>query len=262
MEKILEVKNLSVDYAGARSVKALKDVSFDVKKGEILGIIGESGSGKSTLAVSVLNLLPENAKTEGEVNFKGRNILDLSESDLCRIRGKEIGLVMQDPSAAFNPVLTIKYQFEEFLKVKGICKNKEEMTHLIDESLKRVSLNESLRILKSYPHQLSGGQLQRVMIALIISASPDLLIADEPTSSLDVTIESQLVHMFSKLRDELGLTIIFITHNIGLLGVLCDRIVVLYRGCVCERGDKSQIMINPQDPYTKELIDSVKKIEG
>jgi len=262
MSNIIEVKNLSVEYLGERTVKALNGVSFDVKKGEILGVIGESGSGKSTIATSVLNLLPENAKARGEINFKGKNILNLSESDLCRIRGKEIGLIMQDPAASFNPVFTIKYQFEEFLKVKGICENKQARAALIESSLKRVSLNEPLRILKSYPHQLSGGQLQRVMIALIVSASPDLLIADEPTSSLDVTIESQLIHMFSRLRDELGLTIIFITHNVGLLQVLCDRVVVLCKGRVREIGEKSSVITNPQDSYTKELIDSVRKIEG
>ncbi len=262
METFLKVNNLSVEYTGKRTIKALKEVSFDVRQSEILGIIGESGSGKTTLAYSIVNLLPGNTRIKGKIEFKGKDILSFSERELRILRGKEIGIIPQDPAASFNPVFTIGYQFEEFLKSKKACADKEERVLFMEELLSKVHLPDPRRILKSYPHQLSGGQLQRAMIALTIAVKPSLLIADEPSSSLDVTVESQLIHMFLNLREELGLTIIFITHNLGLIEVLCDRVVVLYRGEVKEAGDKKSVIVSPQDGYTKSLIDSFKAIAG
>ncbi len=261
MEILLKVNNLNVEYTGKRIVQALRDVSFDVRQGEIVGIIGESGSGKTTLAYSIINLLPGNTRINGGIELKGKNILSFNEKELRSLRGREIGIIPQDPAAAFNPVFTIGYQFEEFLKSKGFFFGKEERVLFMEELLRKVHLFYPQRILKSYPHQLSGGQLQRAMIALTIAVKPSLLIADEPTSSLDVTVESQLMHMFLNLRKELGLTIIFITHNLGLIEVLCDRVVVLYRGQVKEVGDKTSVIFSPQDGYTKSLRDSFKAIE-
>ena len=260
-EALLKVDNLSVKYTGVRFVEALKRVSFDVKRGEILGIIGESGSGKTTLAYSILNLLPENADLEGKILFQGRNITSFEEKELCQLRGKKIGIIPQEPAASFNPVFTIGYQFDEFLKVKQICRGAEERNILMGNSLKKARIDDPARILRSYPYQLSGGQLQRAMIALSIAAKPDILIADEPTSSLDVTVESQLVHMFLSLKQSLNLTIVFITHNLGLIEVLCDRVVVLCKGVICEVGDKRQVLSDPKDEYTKTLLSSISAIE-
>ncbi len=260
MKPLLEVKDISVEYVGEKRNQALEKVSFDVKSGEILGIIGESGSGKTTLAYSILNLLPESAKLKGSIIFKGSIITEFKENKLCYLRGKEIGIIPQDPAASFNPVFSVGYQFNEFLKVKGICKDAEERLVLMEEALNKACLWDVNKILNSYPHQLSGGQLQRAMIALVIAAKPSLLIADEPTSSLDVTIESQLVHMFLRLRDEMGFTIIFITHNLGLIEALCDRVVVLYQGQVKEMADKASIIAAPRDEYTKSLVVSFREV--
>lgn len=262
MEPLLKVKNLSVAYPGTPPVHVLENVSFDVCRGEILGIIGESGSGKTTIAYSILNLLPKDARVSGHIIFEDHDVLFLKESQLCTLRGKKIGLIPQEPAAAFNPVFSIGYQFDEFLQAKNICAQRRERRILMERSLERVRIKDPVRILKSYPHQLSGGQLQRAMIALVVAARPSLVIADEPTSSLDVTIESQLVHMFLRLRDELGLTIIFITHNLGLIDVLCDRVAVLYKGRIKELGEKASVISTPQDVYTKSLVSSFNAIEG
>ncbi|MCM8774628.1 MAG: ABC transporter ATP-binding protein, partial [Candidatus Omnitrophica bacterium] len=200
---LLSVNKLSVRYRARKSVEALKGISFDVEEGEVLGIVGESGSGKSTLAYSLLNLLPPQTEIRGEIFFEGKNIFNLSQKELKILRGKKIATIPQEPSASFNPVLSIGYQFQEFLREGGI-KDKDKITYLIKDSFKRVRLEHWERIINCYPHQLSGGQLQRVMIAMAISVKPKLLIADEPTSSLDVTIESQIVNLILQLRKELG----------------------------------------------------------
>jgi len=260
---ILEVKDLSVSYKSKlKYVDALKKVSWGIKEGEILGIVGESGSGKSTLALSILNLLPFNSKNQGEVIFNGKNIFKDCEKESEILRGNQIGLIFQEPASTFNPVLSISYQFNEILKSKLKIKNKEERKKIISDSLEKTRVRDKMRILKSYPHQLSGGQLQRVAIAIAIALKPTLLIADEPTSSLDVTIESQIVHLFRELRDKHKLTIIFITHNLDLVKALCDRVVVLYQGQVREIKTKEELFKNPEDKYTKSLLDSFSELEG
>jgi len=259
---ILEVKNLSVSYRDkAGYVEALKRVSFDVEKGEILGIIGESGSGKSTLALSLLGILPFDSKNKGSVVFEERDILSLKEKELELLRGNKIGLIFQDPTGSFNPVLSIGYQFEEVLKNKLNIKNRKKRRDIIFDSFKKTRLPEPERIFKSYPHQLSGGQLQRAAIAIAISQNPCILVADEPTSSLDVTIESQIVYLFKELKEALDLTIIFITHNLDLIRVLCDRAVVFYQGGLREIAGKDELFTLPKDSYTKELLSSFKKLE-
>ncbi len=259
---ILETKKLSVSYqAKTRYVNALKGVSWGVNQGEILGIVGESGSGKSTLALSILNLLPPSIKGEGEIIFQGQNIFKLKEQESEALRGNKIGLIFQEPANTFNPVLSINYQFNEILKNKLRVKSKTARERIIFDSLDKARVREPARILNSYPHQLSGGQLQRVAIAMAVAHKPTVLIADEPTSSLDVTIESQIVHLFKELRDKLKLTIIFITHNLDLVRALCDRVVVLYQGEVREIKEREELFSNPKDDYTRSLLTSFKDLE-
>ncbi len=260
---ILEVKDLRVSYKSkTKYVDALKKVSWTVKEGEILGIVGESGSGKSTLALSILNLLPSDSKAEGQIIFQNKNIFKAEEKESEILRGNQIGLIFQEPASTFNPVLSISYQFQEILQSKLNINSKGEREKIIFDCLEKTRVREPERILKSYPHQLSGGQLQRIAIAVAIALKPTILIADEPTSSLDVTIESQIVHLFKELRDELKLTIIFITHNLDLVKTLCDRVVVLYQGRVREIKPREELFANPQDDYTKSLLDSFSQLEG
>ncbi len=262
MREILTVKNLSVIYkVEERKIYALKEVSFSLKEGEILGVVGESGSGKTTLGLSILSLLDEKAYTSGKIIFEGRDIFSLSEQDLLCIRGRKIGLIFQEPAASFNPVLTIGYQFREILREKLNLKEKNLVSQIIHDSFKRVKLVEEERILRSYPHTLSGGQLQRIAIAFSIALSPLILIADEPTSNLDITVESQIIHLFLRLKEELNLSVIFITHNLDLARVICDRICVLYEGEMKEIREKEALFREPKDPYTKELIEAFKRLE-
>jgi ABC-type dipeptide/oligopeptide/nickel transport system ATPase component len=256
---MLEIKDLSVTYAGA-STKALDSINFSVQKEEILGVVGESGCGKSTLANAIVDLLPLDAKPQGSVVFNGKSIYALSEKELCQVRGNGIGLIFQEPAATFNPVLSIGYQFDELLRIKLKMKRRERPDFMA-ETLKKVKINEAGRILKSYPHQLSGGQLQRIAIAFALSLNPALLIADEPTSSLDVTTESQIIYLFREIRETLKVGIIFITHNLDLVWSLCDRVVVLQAGGVKEVKEKNLLFAHPSDAYTKSLLAAFKKFE-
>ena len=259
---ILEAKNLSVTYQSAKGhVDALVDVNFGVEEGQILGIVGESGSGKSTFAYTVLGLLPDTSKKQGSIIFRGKDITLLGDKELENLRASKIGLIFQEPASTFNPVLSIGYQFRELLKVRLKLNSKSKIELIIQDSFEKVRLPEPERILKSYPHQLSGGQLQRVAIAMVISLKPDVLIADEPTSSLDVTIESQIIYLFRELREKLGLTIVFITHNLDLVKALCEKVVVLYQGRVREITTAADLFISPQDSYTKQLLGSFKDLE-
>lgn len=260
---ILTVSNLSVTYFGPEGyVHALNGVSFDVREHEILGLVGESGSGKSTFALALLGLLGSDACVEGVAMFANSNILLLDEKQKQSLRANKISMVFQEPASSFNPVLTIGYQFDEFLRCRFAAPaDKTKRQELIADSLAKVHLPETERILKSYPHQLSGGQLQRVAIAMAIALKPLLLIADEPTSSLDVTIESQIIHLFRELQKNLDLTIIFITHNLDLVRVLCDRVVVLSRGRVREVAATAALFLRPRHAYTKQLINSFKELE-
>lgn len=260
---ILTVSNLSVTYSSPEGyVHALNGVSFEVRRHEILGLVGESGCGKSTFASALLGLLPSDARVEGEVLFEKNNILLLDEKQKQNLRANKISLIFQEPASSFNPVLSIGYQFDEFLRCRFPASlDKTKRQKLIADSLAKVHLPETEHVLKSYPHQLSGGQLQRVAIAMAIALRPALLIADEPTSSLDVTIESQIIHLFQELQKNLGLTIIFITHNLDLIRVLCERVVVLYRGMVKEIEFTANLFGRPHDSYTQQLLNSFKQLE-
>ena len=262
MRNILDVRSLGVEYlVGNKTVPALEEVSFSLERKEILGIVGESGSGKTTCALSLLCLLGDNARTKGKIIFEGKDLLALPERRLRKVRGNALSMVFQEPAASFNPVLSIEYQFKEMLKEKFPGQNGRALRNIIDQALRRVRLPEPDRILKSYPHQLSGGQLQRVAIAFAISCNPSVLIADEPTSNLDVTIESQIINLFLTLRQDLDLAIIFITHNLDLVKMLCDRVCVLYRGRAVEVNGKDALFSEPSHPYTKGLLQSFKSLE-
>lgn len=256
---LLQIKNLTVQYAAA-GVKALDGVSVDVRDGEILGIVGESGSGKSTLAYSLLGLLPYDCAKSGSIIFEEKDIFSLPDKELEKLRGREAALITQDAAGSLNPVLTVGYQFRELLRYKaGIAGEKAET--LISDFLARVHLPDRQRVVRSYPHQLSGGMLQRVCIAMSLALSPRLLIADEPTSSLDITIESQIIHLFKELKQSLNLTVLFITHNLDIVRVLCDRAVVLQAGRVREIQETSGLFSTPKDEYTKSLLSSLKELE-
>jgi len=257
MREILRIENLEVEYEN--KVKALENISFDVYKGEILGIVGESGSGKTTLALSIVNLLPEVAIKKGNIFFENINIFSLKENELNKLRGKKINFIFQSPYDSFDPLQTMANQFREYLKEK--LEDKSIIEKVIYDSLKKARIDNIGEILGSYPHQLSGGQLQRVSIAFAISTSPSLLIADEPTSNLDVTVESQIAHLFLKLKKFFGLTIIFITHNLELAKFLCDRIAVIYQGRLVEIAQVEEIFNNPKNSYTEFLVDSFKRVE-
>lgn len=253
MKPILETKNLCVSYG---STKILEDINISVNKGEILGIVGESGSGKSTLLKSLVNLLPSNAKIEnGNINYLGRDLVKLSNEELRQIRGNEISMVFQNSGASLCPIRTIESQFIEVAQSHENI-SKEEVRLLIDDIFSKINLKDVDRILKSYPFELSGGMNQRVGIALAMLTNPSLILADEPTSALDVTAQAQVVKTFMKLRDSFNTSIIIITHNMGVVSYMVDKVAVMYGGKIVEYGSKKDIIHNPLHPYTQMLIKS------
>lgn len=258
---ILKIKNLTVEYFP--KVKALNAISFDVFADEVLAIVGESGSGKTTLAYSLMNLLPKDSRLTGEIIFNQQNLVELTQDQWQKIRGNQIGMIMQDPAAVFNPVLSLGYQFKEMLEAKSLSSmEKSKIKKIIQDSLDLVHLPDKARMLNSFPHQLSGGQLQRIAIAMAISLNPKILIADEPTSSLDVTLESKMVNLLNDLRKQLKLTIVLITHNLGLAQALSTRVLVLAKGEIQEIDETKQLLSRPNSQYAKALVSAYQKIEG
>ncbi len=260
---ILEIENLSVEYyRNKETVRALRGVSLSVNEGETLSIVGESGCGKSTLAMSVLGLIfPAQGKiTAGEIYFKGKNILDNDKQSWQQLRGKEVSIVFQDPFSSLNPVLTIREQLAEAVWAHNPGVTKSDLAGRVANALDEVVFTDPERILSSYPHQLSGGQRQRVMLAIAIINRPAVLIADEPTTALDVTIQKEIMDLIAKLQKELSLTVILITHNLLLAKQRSDRIAVMYAGEIVELNSKEEIFTNPLHPYTKALMNSVPKL--
>ena len=262
MASILEVQDLHVSYrsrAGG-SVKALAGVSFDLGPGEILGVLGESGSGKSTLAASLLRLLPSDGKiTKGAIRFEGRDLLQASSNELHGIRGKCISLIFQEPSVALHPTMRAGEQVRQVLASHGL-QGKSALRDRTRQVLSTVFPEEAEGISESYPHQLSGGQRQRVLIAQAIACGPSLVIADEPTASLDPTTQMEILGVFGTLREKLGLAMILITHNPAMLIGLADRVLVLYGGTVAELGPAGTVIAFPRHPYTKALFASIPAI--
>lgn len=246
-------------FTPAGEVKALNDVSIQMKEGEVLGIVGESGSGKSVTAYSIMGLTAYNGKiVGGSVEFNGHRIDQMSEKEIRKIRGKEVSIIFQDPMTSLNPVYTIGNQIEEVIRLHTDKKGKE-VHDRARELLTLVGINEPDKRLKQYPHELSGGMRQRVMIAIALACEPKLLIADEPTTALDVTIQAQILELMQDLKKKLGMGIIMITHDLGVVASMCDYICVMYAGEIVEYGTTDDIFYNPQHEYTKGLLKSIPK---
>lgn len=260
----LEVRNLDITFFLKKGpLKVVDAASFRIDSGEILGLVGESGCGKSVTSRSLMRLVDEPGQiTQGEIFFKGRDLLRLSEQEMRDIRGREISMIFQDPMSALNPVLTIgeqikeqilRHQTEKSIPARLANQKAAERTQTM---LSLVGISPAQERMNSYPHQLSGGQRQRAMIAMALSCNPSLLIADEPTTSLDVTIQAQILELIQSLQEQMNMTTLFITHDLGLVSEIADRVIVMYAGQICEEAPTSEIFSNPRHPYTLALIES------
>ncbi len=260
---LLEVKNLAISFFNKTGeVQAVRGISYTLNRGEVLGIVGESGSGKSVSSHAILRLTPESGKVKsGEILFEGKDILKMSNKEMQELRGDRIAMIFQDPMTSLDPLFTVEYQMNEALK-KHTDMDKAARRARMIELLEMVGINQPERRLKQYPHEFSGGMRQRVMIAMALSCSPDLLIADEPTTALDVTIQAQIIDLLKDLKDRLGMAVIFITHDLGVVSDICDKIVVMYAGKIVERGTSRQIFYEHRHPYTQGLLDSVPNVEN
>ncbi len=263
MEKILEVKDLELSFhTFAGEVKAIRGVNFDVFKGETLAIVGESGSGKSVTTKSIMRLLPKESAEfkSGEIIFGGQDLLKIPEKDMQKIRGRDISMIFQDPMTSLNPTMPIGKQImEPLLKHRKL--NKAEARKQSIELLALVGMPEPEMYMKQYPHQFSGGQRQRIVIAVALACSPKLLIADEPTTALDVTIQAQILELMKDLQKKIDTSIIFITHDLGVVANVADRVAVMYGGQIVEVGTVDEIFYNPQHPYTWGLLSSMPSLE-
>ncbi|MBV7505309.1 ABC transporter ATP-binding protein [Bacillus sp. sid0103] len=261
---LLEIKGLKTHFQTERGrVTAVDGISFHVDRGEVLAIVGESGCGKSVTAQSILRLFEENGVTtyEGEINFEGKNLLDLPVSEMRKIRGNDISMIFQDPLSSLNPVFTIGDQIMEPIMLHQKLSRKEAYQRALD-MLKLIGIPAPEQRIEEYPHQISGGMRQRVMIAIALACQPKLLIADEPTTALDVTIQSQILELIDSLRQELDMGIMLITHDLGVVAQHCTRVAVMYLGEVVEEGDVDSLFENPLHPYTKGLIHSIPQLYG
>ncbi len=260
---ILQVKDLRTQFAtDAGVVHAVDGVSFDLYPGESLGIVGESGSGKSVTALSLLRLVPDPGKVvSGEVLFRNQDLLDVSDDEIRDIRGRDIAMIFQDPQSSLNPVLKTGFQIEEAMLAHHKANRRQAYQRTI-ELLKKVRIPAAEQRVKDYPHQLSGGMRQRAMIAMGLANSPSILIADEPTTALDVTVQAQILELLADLNRELGTAIIMITHNMGVVAGLCSRVIVMYAGKIVEQGPVDQIFEHPQHPYTWSLLKSIPRVDA
>jgi oligopeptide/dipeptide ABC transporter ATP-binding protein len=259
---LLEVQQLNTQIHTSRgSLRAIQDVSFSLNPGEILGLVGESGSGKSVTLRSLLRLMPASAEVSGSVKWQGREITRMQPTELRSIRGGEIAMIFQEPMIALNPVLTVWRQIEESLAAHTDLKRKQRRQRAI-ELLNQVGIPAPELRLDDYPHQFSGGMRQRVMIAIALAGNPRLLLADEPTTALDVTIQEQILKLLFNLRDQLAMGIIFVTHDLGVVAQLCDRVAVMYAGRIVETAPVREIFSQPRHPYTQGLIASVPQNGG
>lgn len=262
-ETILQVKDLHTSFlTDAGEVKAVNGLSFNLDERKVLGIVGESGSGKSVTAYSIMRILTDTGKIKsGEIIFRGKDIVKMSEKEMREMRGSKISIIFQEPMTSLNPTYTIGNQIMEAILLHSNRSKSEAKEHAI-EMLKKVGLNEPEKRIDQYPHELSGGMRQRVMIAMALACEPDILIADEPTTALDVTIQAQILELMQELQKELGMAIIMITHDLGVIANMCDEIIVMYGGRCCERGTADEIFYNPCHEYTKGLLHSIPSIVG
>jgi oligopeptide/dipeptide ABC transporter ATP-binding protein len=264
-EKILEVKDLVVEFKTDRgTITAVNGVNFDVYKGRTLGIVGESGSGKSVSALSVMRLIPTPPGNiaGGTIKYRGDNVLDLPMDMMRTIRGNKIAMIFQEPMTSLNPVFTVGNQIEEVLELHQSELSKSERKDKAIEMLRLVGIPSPEKRVNEYPHQLSGGMRQRVMIAISLACEPDILIADEPTTALDVTIQAQILELMKKLQKEFGMGIIMITHDLGVVAETCDDVAVMYCGQIVEQADVRTLFKSPKHPYTKGLIESIPSFDS
>ncbi|SDZ22720.1 oligopeptide transport system ATP-binding protein [Proteiniborus ethanoligenes] len=258
MKKILEVKDLHVSFNTHNGiVKAIRGVSFDLYKGETLAIVGESGSGKSVTTKVLMGILAKNEVIEkGEILFEGKDLTKISNKEITNIRGKEIAMIFQDPMTSLNPTMTVGYQIaESIMEHQKLSKSQAKEKAI--ELIQLVGINEPEKRYKQYPHQLSGGMRQRIVIAIALACNPKILIADEPTTALDVTIQAQILDLIKEIQNKIGLSIIFITHDLGVVANIADRVAIMYAGKIIEYGTSEEIFYHPQHPYTWGLLASV-----
>ena len=261
---VLTVKNLHTSFfTDSGEVRAVNGVSFNLTNGKILGILGESGSGKSVTAYSIMQILADTGKVvDGEILYKGKNILDFTPKEMRDFRGDKCSIIFQDPMTSLNPTFTIGSQLNEAIMLHTDRKTKKAATERSIELLTMVGVNEPEKRVNQYPYELSGGMRQRVMIAMALACEPDILIADEPTTALDVTIQAQILELMADLQKKLGMAIILVTHDLGVIATMCDEIIVMYGGRVCERGTAEDIFYRPCHEYTKGLLRSIPNVDN
>ncbi len=261
--KLLEVDNLHTSFfTEAGEVCAVNGVTFSLEEGKTLGIVGESGSGKSVTAYSIMQILSANGRvTEGTVRFRGEDLSTWDAKQMQTFRGSKCSIIFQDPMTSLNPVFTVGNQLREAIRLHTDMDRDQVKARAI-EMLELVGVNEPEARVKQYPHELSGGMRQRVMIAMALACEPDILIADEPTTALDVTIQAQILELMQELQEKLGMAIIIVTHDLGVIASMCDEIIVMYGGRVCERGEADDIFYRPAHEYTKGLLRSIPKAEN
>jgi len=263
MGTLLSIKNLKTQfYSAGKTIKALDGVSFDIEEGGVFGLVGETGCGKSVTALSILRLIPfpPGKIVEGEILFKGKNLLALPEDEMRSIRGKEISMIFQEPMTSLNPVFRIGDQMMEVIMLhQGLMRTQafEKAVEMLD----RVNIPDAKRVMIQFPHQLSGGMRQRVMIAMELSCHPFLLIADEPTTALDVTIQAQILKLIKEIQKELHTSILLITHDLGVIAEMCDRVAVMYAGLIVEQASVEEIFEDPKHPYTQGLWGAIPRID-
>ncbi len=260
---LLEVNDLHTSFfTDAGEVKAVNGVSFNLDRGKVLGIVGESGSGKSVTAYSIMQILASTGKiVSGSIKLDGQELVNAGEKVMKTVRGNKISIIFQDPMTSLNPTYTIGHQLMEAITLHT-DRNKKQAEERAIEMLRLVNINEPEKRMNQYPHEFSGGMRQRIMIAMALACEPDILIADEPTTALDVTIQAQILELMKSLQEELGMAIIMITHDLGVVAQLCDEVIVMYAGSICEQGTADEIFYNPCHEYTKGLLRSIPSTES
>ena len=259
---LLEVNDLHTSFfTPAGEVKAVNGVSFYLDHGKVLGIVGESGSGKSVTAYSIMQILEKTGKiVSGSIKYEGQELVGIGEQGMKKIRGNKISIIFQDPMTSLNPTYTIGHQLMEAILLHT-DRNKKQARERAVEMLRLVNINEPEKRMNQYPHEFSGGMRQRIMIAMALACEPDILIADEPTTALDVTIQAQILELMQSLQKEMGMAIIMITHDLGVVAQMCDEVIVMYAGSICEQGTADEIFYNPKHEYTKGLIRSIPSVD-
>lgn len=261
MEPVLDIKNLKLGFKTDDGfIQVVNGLDFDIEKGETLGLVGESGCGKSVTSLSVMNLLPESSNITGDISFLGENLLEKKEKEMEKIRGDKISMIFQDPMTSLNPVLTIADQIEEVIRYHQ-GGTKQEIKQRAIELMELVKIPDGDRRMQEYPHQMSGGIRQRIMIAIALACNPELLIADEPTTALDVTVQAQILGLIKELQDRLDTAVLMISHDLGVIAQVADKIAVMYAGEIVEYATTQELFNSPKHPYTKGLINTIPRID-